>query len=220
MPTTAMRPQASILDVQGPHSAAVGSGACVSSICYCPLAHSLGLAVHERRAPNPEMLYLRGVHQRHRDAPLILNPGGGWAPAEDSVNPWLNNVFFADLRCLAGQPVGAMKRLMLFKSADQTEHCFCRAPKAGPPESGDYGTATVVAAHGPDPGASPPCRLTEPESGNRQRKTPQKALCLGEFRWCCRCGLNTRPLPYQGSALPLSYGSNWRPWPAGQGRED
>ena len=25
--------------------------------------------------------------------------------------------------------------------------------------------------------------------------------------WCCRCGLNTRPLPYQGSALPLSYGS-------------
>jgi hypothetical protein len=28
------------------------------------------------------------------------------------------------------------------------------------------------------------------------------------FEWCCRCGLNTRPLPYQGSALPLSYGSN------------
>jgi hypothetical protein len=28
--------------------------------------------------------------------------------------------------------------------------------------------------------------------------------------WCCRGGLNSRPLPYQGSALPLSYGS--RPW--------
>src|SRR5229473_4577346 len=27
------------------------------------------------------------------------------------------------------------------------------------------------------------------------------------FRWCCRTGLNCRPLPYQGSALPLSYGS-------------
>ena len=25
--------------------------------------------------------------------------------------------------------------------------------------------------------------------------------------WCCRKGLNFRPLPYQGSALPLSYGS-------------
>jgi hypothetical protein len=25
--------------------------------------------------------------------------------------------------------------------------------------------------------------------------------------WCCRCGLNTRPPPYQGGALPLSYGS-------------
>ena len=25
--------------------------------------------------------------------------------------------------------------------------------------------------------------------------------------WCCRTGLNCRPLPYQGSALPLSYGS-------------
>jgi hypothetical protein len=27
------------------------------------------------------------------------------------------------------------------------------------------------------------------------------------FCWCCRTGLNCRPLPYQGSALPLSYGS-------------
>jgi hypothetical protein len=25
--------------------------------------------------------------------------------------------------------------------------------------------------------------------------------------WCCRRELNSRPLPYQGSALPLSYGS-------------
>ena len=26
-------------------------------------------------------------------------------------------------------------------------------------------------------------------------------------RWCCWRGLNSRPLPYQGSALPLSYNS-------------
>jgi hypothetical protein len=25
--------------------------------------------------------------------------------------------------------------------------------------------------------------------------------------WCCRVGLNHRPHPYQGCALPLSYGS-------------
>src|SRR3954470_12644448 len=29
-------------------------------------------------------------------------------------------------------------------------------------------------------------------------------------KWCCRGGLNSRPLPYQGSALPLSYGSAGR----------
>jgi hypothetical protein len=27
------------------------------------------------------------------------------------------------------------------------------------------------------------------------------------FMWCCERGLNSRPLPYQGSALPLSYRS-------------
>ena len=32
------------------------------------------------------------------------------------------------------------------------------------------------------------------------------AVLLG-LLWCCRTGLNCRPLPYQGSALPLSYGS-------------
>src|SRR5262245_28436899 len=29
-------------------------------------------------------------------------------------------------------------------------------------------------------------------------------------QWCCRSGLNTRPPPYQGGALPLSYGSKKR----------
>ena len=36
---------------------------------------------------------------------------------------------------------------------------------------------------------------------------------MGE--WCCRKGLNFRPLPYQGSALPLSYGSNAKAADAG-----
>src|SRR5262252_7215476 len=34
------------------------------------------------------------------------------------------------------------------------------------------------------------------------------AVVIGDIEgWCCRTGLNCRPLPYQGSALPLSYGS-------------
>jgi hypothetical protein len=28
-----------------------------------------------------------------------------------------------------------------------------------------------------------------------------------KLKWCCRGGLNSRPPPYQGGALPLSYGS-------------
>jgi hypothetical protein len=47
----------------------------------------------------------------------------------------------------------------------------------------------------------------------RQPFVKQIALCEPDARrqaapgWCCRTGLNCRPLPYQGSALPLSYGS-------------
>ena len=37
-----------------------------------------------------------------------------------------------------------------------------------------------------------------------KRKTPG----VKELGWCCRRGLNSRPLPYQGSALPLSYSSH------------
>jgi hypothetical protein len=33
---------------------------------------------------------------------------------------------------------------------------------------------------------------------------------IARYAWCCRTGLNCRPLPYQGSALPLSYGSTGR----------
>ena len=30
-------------------------------------------------------------------------------------------------------------------------------------------------------------------------------FAFNELGWCCKRGLNSRPLPYQGSALPLSY---------------
>jgi hypothetical protein len=39
---------------------------------------------------------------------------------------------------------------------------------------------------------------------------PRSSILPYQGKWCCRTGLNCRPLPYQGSALPLSYGSNWR----------
>ena len=39
------------------------------------------------------------------------------------------------------------------------------------------------------------------------RKRPKQLILMRKF-WCCRRGLNSRPLPYQGSALPLSYGSD------------
>jgi hypothetical protein len=38
------------------------------------------------------------------------------------------------------------------------------------------------------------------------RHEREKPLFHGHS-WCCRTGLNCGPLPYQGSALPLSYGS-------------
>jgi hypothetical protein len=38
-------------------------------------------------------------------------------------------------------------------------------------------------------------------------RTDPKNLCFQGVGWCCRWVSNLRPLPYQGSALPLSYGS-------------
>src|SRR3977135_692142 len=34
--------------------------------------------------------------------------------------------------------------------------------------------------------------------------------CVTLILWCRWCGLNARPLPYQGSALPLSYNGGVR----------
>jgi hypothetical protein len=43
---------------------------------------------------------------------------------------------------------------------------------------------------------------------------------MAQSKWCCQRGSNSRPLPYQGSALPLSYGSlrGRRAGPARRGR--
>ena len=41
----------------------------------------------------------------------------------------------------------------------------------------------------------------------RGSQVPGGSRSRGTKSWCCRTGLNCRPLPYQGSALPLSYGS-------------
>jgi hypothetical protein len=47
------------------------------------------------------------------------------------------------------------------------------------------------------------CQEIEERGLKLRQQRPQAVL----ERWCCRTGLNCRPLPYQGSALPLSYGS-------------
>ena len=44
----------------------------------------------------------------------------------------------------------------------------------------------------------------------RRRCDRSKVQKIRAFPWCCRGGLNSRPPPYQGGALPLSYGSAGR----------
>ncbi len=63
-----------------------------------------------------------------------------------------------------------------------------------------------------------PFRTTDVHAGDK--RPDFKLNEIGPFSrsdWCCRTGLNCRPLPYQGSALPLSYGSARRPQ-ASEGR--
>jgi hypothetical protein len=44
-------------------------------------------------------------------------------------------------------------------------------------------------------------------TSENRKAVSKKELIFRAVFWCCRTGLNCRPLPYQGSALPLSYGS-------------
>jgi hypothetical protein len=39
----------------------------------------------------------------------------------------------------------------------------------------------------------------------RERDLRRRPSTIQMICWCCKRGLNSRPLPYQGSALPLSY---------------
>src|SRR5262245_14983092 len=50
-------------------------------------------------------------------------------------------------------------------------------------------------------------RYVQGRSVNGKIFTATQRAELVWLSWCCRTGLNCRPLPYQGSALPLSYGS-------------
>src|SRR6516164_3814527 len=51
------------------------------------------------------------------------------------------------------------------------------------------------------------------------RATYRNLEAFAPFRWCCRWVSNLRPLPYQGSALPLTYGSlpAWESSPSATG---
>ena len=53
-----------------------------------------------------------------------------------------------------------------------------------------------------------------------QRGCAQDAVAgaVGRREWCCRTGLNCGPPPYQGGALPLSYGSRTAKPPRNRGR--
>lgn len=48
------------------------------------------------------------------------------------------------------------------------------------------------------------CRLSY-GPGKDGHETPESSRVMATPFWCSRKGLNLRPLPYQGSALPLSY---------------
>src|SRR5262245_46208911 len=49
--------------------------------------------------------------------------------------------------------------------------------------------------------------FTSEARGTREGVEAETAYFQG-VSWCCERGLNSRPLPYQGSALPLSYRSS------------
>ena len=58
----------------------------------------------------------------------------------------------------------------------------------------------------PGPGSMP---CTDTSMAEREARDARRASLKqrGGKEWCCERGLNSRPLPYQGSALPLSYRS-------------
>src|SRR5690349_12343796 len=80
------------------------------------------------------------------------------------------------------------------------------APKAKPPLP-VYGSDTTITLFGGErPVKAWPCALLAHHFGPAG---PMGAGLRGESErggWCRRAGLNCRPQPYQGCALPLSYG--------------
>jgi hypothetical protein len=75
------------------------------------------------------------------------------------------------------------------------------APTVGPVVRGGSRDQKRPLPHAPQVRPNQP----EPREAARSRHV-QTTLPIREI-WCCERGLNSRPLPYQGSALPLSYRS-------------
>ena len=65
------------------------------------------------------------------------------------------------------------------------------------------------------------CFRYRPGNGLRKRRLSDPGTPNAPWKnWCCRTGLNCRPLHYQWSALPLSYGSaDGGAWPLGNGAD-
>jgi hypothetical protein len=56
------------------------------------------------------------------------------------------------------------------------------------------------------------CRFVLLVNADCRRIPVSETSTRKSFSWCCGRGLNSRPLPYQGSALPLSYRSKPAAW--------
>jgi hypothetical protein len=64
--------------------------------------------------------------------------------------------------------------------------------------------ACVLVDHRPfGNGVASPWASDSPKAGFADALLHSLCICRG--RWCCKRGLNSRPPPYQGGALPLSY---------------
>ena len=65
-------------------------------------------------------------------------------------------------------------------------------------------SSTAAAAHRPS--GRQRAKRRRPLSGSKSSNDdPTHVMWIVWEEWCCQRGLNSRPLPYQGSALPLSY---------------
>lgn len=106
--------------------------------------------------------------------------------------------------------MGAILQLRRTPLAPATVHLAPLAGEVASHRRGDAGGGSH--AHRcwscPHPNLPPQACRSAPHAWQASRFKLAGGVTWGlRKRWCCRTGLNCRPLPYQGSALPLSYGS-------------